>query len=352
MNWYKSNFIKLAFSGEWWITEGGSAMYADGDIGDMNHEAYVVEGILSQHDIENFDIYNVNDFLDRYCENYPEICLKILSKHLSSKEFNLAKQKVGTREFSDIFSSRIDCRTLLKHIGMTDEEINVVFGKLDGREYAMKNWGWKRMAGTSIETWTMTSSDLKAIERGIEEAYGNSYAFDEDDNKFDQTEFEIYVYSTNKYYDSIPFSIIASNDPITVNSYGRGMNAKRTWANTSYTKVAQLSIHNSNDKEYVPYMEIGHEQWHGKKPECDQFLWAWDGEDLHVIEATDWNSHSKDMMKFRPVMQGRYDNCNGKRVSVYTKAGSIAIWARKILPTALLDALVNRFGTDIKIYIV
>lgn len=36
-------YVRNELSGEWWIDDGGSPMYADGDVGDMNHEMLVLE---------------------------------------------------------------------------------------------------------------------------------------------------------------------------------------------------------------------------------------------------------------------------------------------------------------------
>ena len=47
MGWYKSAKIKFAQTGEYWIQDG-SAMFADGDIGDMNHEAMVLESVRAE----------------------------------------------------------------------------------------------------------------------------------------------------------------------------------------------------------------------------------------------------------------------------------------------------------------
>ena len=42
-------------TGEWWIDEDGSTTYADGDVGDRNHEGIVIETLV--HEIlYHFDI--------------------------------------------------------------------------------------------------------------------------------------------------------------------------------------------------------------------------------------------------------------------------------------------------------
>lgn len=39
--------------GEWWIYPGGHAEYANGDVGDMNHEGFVIQ-YLSREIYEHF----------------------------------------------------------------------------------------------------------------------------------------------------------------------------------------------------------------------------------------------------------------------------------------------------------
>jgi len=85
---------------------------------------------------------------------------------------------------------------VFKELGVTEEELALAEGNGDAREYAMEHWGWKRVAGHQIETWTLTPNDIDAIVSGIGEILGESEEGDDE-----KLELYIYVYSNGKSYD-------------------------------------------------------------------------------------------------------------------------------------------------------
>lgn len=167
MNWYTRYLKKQAVQGEWWI-EDGSAQYCDGDIGDVNHEIAAREAIAYK-------------YLDD-----PEQ----LEETIEDWFFSLSTEQIS-------------------ELGITPEEAQVLAGG-DAREYAMKHLGWKRMAGNSVETWTLTSNDLRSIADGIWDAYGE---------QAEGEEFTIYVYSNQKTYWDVPLEVIESGNPVKLVHY-------------------------------------------------------------------------------------------------------------------------------------
>lgn len=151
-------------NGEFWIIDG-SVTYADGDIGDYNHEMVAVEAILSNYDIEDYD------------------------------EFD-----------------RMSLDELVER-GMGQEEIDAVDfnGRGDARAYAIKHFGWKRLLGREIETYTLTESDLDDIANGLYDAYGDDVI---------NTTFNIEIQSSKRYYVAVPWEIISSKDFTTLMSHG------------------------------------------------------------------------------------------------------------------------------------
>jgi len=87
----------------------------------------------------------------------------------------------------------------LREKGISDEDYSIAEGFGDAREYAMKKWGWKRVEGNNIETWTLTPEDLQIISSGLWDAY---------DEEAETSTFNIYVYGTKKSYNNIPLDII------------------------------------------------------------------------------------------------------------------------------------------------
>jgi len=178
MNWYQRAIFKFAQQGEYWITSGGQVMMADGDVGDYNHEGYVIESV--RHDIvsnSEFSHYADMEYID-----WDEWMQKM-------EEFVAAERAAESRPVyeGDAYVA------VMEELGKmhSAEELEIAEGQGDAREYAMKNWGWKRLEGTHVETWTFTAGDMGDIINGLFDAYGEL-----DMN----TEISIYVHSAGKWY--------------------------------------------------------------------------------------------------------------------------------------------------------
>jgi hypothetical protein len=171
MNWYKQ--IKLAqIDGEYWIIDG-IAMSADSNIG-VGHEGYVIQTIIDEYDIDETTLYQIK-----------------------------------TKE---------EMHEMLAVKGMEQEEINVLIdyffaiNRLDPREYAMKNWGWKRLVGPNVQSWTLTSADLRSMGKGIWDAYGDIA---------DEVRYDIYVDGSSKMYEGIPLYVFDDGQPNAMRNYQR-----------------------------------------------------------------------------------------------------------------------------------
>lgn len=185
-NWTKlSVFNKALFKlseilGEWWIADG-QALYADGDVGDKDHAAYVIEDIMRKYAPEEYDKGEYIDW-DKF-----------------TKDLIIEKQSEGEKGKPNEILLRA-----LRELGMSDEEINIINFGGDPREYGIRVLGWKRAIGNSIETYTFNQDDLNSISSGLSEAYS-----DEEDNN---ATFNIEVRSTNTMFEDVPIDIIDKRD--------------------------------------------------------------------------------------------------------------------------------------------
>lgn len=191
MNWYKH--LKLAqnyydISGEFWIDNTGNALEASGD-GDYNHEAYVIESV--QHKYSDGEDWH--SFLEQITnQKYQELGL------FTQEEID------DGLENSNYPSNRV-LDMALDELGITQEELEIANGGGDARKYAMQKWRWKRVQNRNVETWTFTESDIQLIESGLWAAYGDRG----NDEAFDKTEFNIYVYATETWYNEVPYELIS-----------------------------------------------------------------------------------------------------------------------------------------------
>ena len=178
---------KIAQSGEFWLMDG-QAMYADGDIGDMNHEAYVVQTILSNYEDE------ISKFYSKKYNSFPEQS-KVYTENYDLNDFSIED---------------------LKSFGMTQEEIDIVLGRVDARDYGLKNLGWKRVNGNNVETYTLTNNDLKEISNGLWEAYEREIS---ESSEEEPVVFNIEVKSNGLFFTDIPYNSISSHDVSQLRSF-------------------------------------------------------------------------------------------------------------------------------------
>lgn len=211
MNWYQ--LIKMAqIQGEYWIDQFGNAHYADGDVGDINHEGYVLRHIVETYlDLNEFDDPSSSEFIESYIQqdwaSIVEHMIRI-EGFIPEEERQLALHNMNNgspinngETFFEIAVNNTVLSDILKINGASGKEADVASGHGDAVLYAKENWGWKRLAGQNVETYTLSRGDLKKISDGLYEAYGESALI---------ASFNIFVHANNKWFQDIPYSMIES----------------------------------------------------------------------------------------------------------------------------------------------
>ena len=201
---------RMAQTGEWWIMDGKS-MFADSTIGDMDHESYVINHVQSK--------YAYDEFLGDVFVDWDAF-----KRELAMEAFKEEFGKIPTKEYYE--KSRKQMQDLaikkLKEIGMTDEEYAIAEGKGDARQYGMEHLGWKRVAGSNIQTYTLTSNDLKNIADGLWDINND---LDENSNEL----FNIEVVSTNNFYTDVPFKLISDGAPSMLREFQSVYAKNKSW---------------------------------------------------------------------------------------------------------------------------
>jgi len=193
----EEDFETVGLSGEYWFDDNGTTMYADANVSDMNHEAYVVQKCASE----------VLSYFDMGYEDDP---------NLEQNEDAILQYIVDNGDYEDD-EDQYEALKLMKHDpadamidylkkqGVENANDLVMHGygcTNDSREYAIKNWGWSRVAGDSIETKELTRDTLKTIARGISNALeeeGKIYEYESNPEILDQHQYTISTYSGNRY---------------------------------------------------------------------------------------------------------------------------------------------------------
>lgn len=162
--------------GEYWLEDVGMAVYADGDIGDTNHEMEAFQGFLG------LDL----DFIRTDCEISPNgfdwACLaqELVDEaeieadvgdldKMSKQNWTALAEKL---EVDDRYlSSKADRDVILGLTWLQKHDASMEFvewwisqkGMADAREYALEHGGWIRVKGVNFETWNFDEHALHVI---------------------------------------------------------------------------------------------------------------------------------------------------------------------------------------------
>lgn len=274
MNWYK--LLKTSqLQGEWWIQDG-SAYSADGDIDEMNHEAMVIQ--QAQYDImdaeEEWEMWKQSTALEILNEREEE--LKENEEMNEAELYKIWEMKNNIDYHADevIYNN-------LENLGIDLNLYLVADGQGDARLYGMQFYGWKRVEGRHIETWTLSRDDLNSIADGIYDAYGEIA---------EKALYNIEVRNPAKYYANIPYQVIEDANPAKLREYDLRPNI-----DPNYKPRYASWYKNAEEQEYSVYTDHAHPRNQKVKDENwgDITLWAYDQGQLKVFNQEElYYSHN------------------------------------------------------------
>ena len=192
---------------EYWIHKDGDVDFADGDVGDMNHDAIVIRdvqmGIVSKIE-QHFDVTQEaswggghrRSFSDSEYVDWDEFRQAVATAYAEDFiEKNPQKQKKIQRILANEPDPLINAA--MKQSGVTKAELDCANGLGDARDYAMMYWGWKTYRDGNIDTWKISRSDLQGIINGIENvAEENGWS----EKRLNRMSFTITVFSNKKHF--------------------------------------------------------------------------------------------------------------------------------------------------------
>lgn len=191
---------------EYWIHQDGNTDFADGDVGDYNHEAIVIQnvqrGIIGNCE-QIFDIYRKSSFSD-YKRSFAD------DEWIAWDEF---KEELAKAYAADYTQRNPQKSKIIKSYLQNDPDKLVLFAIReagvkkaewacaesvgDAREYAMQYWGWKTYRDGHIDTWRIARPDLQAIIYGIE-TIADEKGWS--DKRLSRIGFTITVFSNQKHF--------------------------------------------------------------------------------------------------------------------------------------------------------
>jgi hypothetical protein len=194
----------MEIKGEYWIIDG-RADFADGDIGDKNHEMIAIEHVCSKY---LDDIYQYAKQIG--IENLPS---------LSSLEDEPVEstQSILNLVFRKLFATGINGRPkytsnnqiyleIERGCGVNGEALQVILqsNNSDPRLYVMKNEGWIAIRNNNIELYGIDQNKLKELSSGLDDIIDQETGWageDEVEINDENIDFNLFDHKTNKSID-------------------------------------------------------------------------------------------------------------------------------------------------------
>lgn len=196
----KKKLSLASVNGEWWIDDYGGVQYADGDVGDMNHEMIVIDHARGEFGYsddtgESWDSYIVGkaeEYVNDLIDQDPEIREEALAdfNNYPTSFIDKAFREEYERDYGD---------------DEFDEKWAVANDRTDVRQYAMEKLGWIRVAGPVIQVHRLDDRTLSNMVRGLEEIFSQTGTEEGDEGYFD-----IEITASRKYMTGVPFDAIKS----------------------------------------------------------------------------------------------------------------------------------------------
>lgn len=237
--------------GEWWIDESGGTTFADGDVGESNHEGVVIArltyDILSHFGIDEDEPSHISDYEESIGQSLKA------DGRLSEEDI----EEWEKRGPSEVILKKLIEDKVFGDPQQTEDALYIAYGSQtrDARDYAMKYWRWKVMktVGSDIEitTWHLKPEDLAIIVRGvwdITEDTGDD-ANDSDnevgEDGYPGPRINVTVQASGKRFRDIPLAVLEKKMPQTLHNYQSGVH-------TGYTEAINEDFHHLH-KEWRLY---------------------------------------------------------------------------------------------------
>lgn len=338
-----SSLKKIAqVQGEWWIQDG-VAYAADGEMGDMDHIAYVIN--YAQSTISDMDIQSEEDWeLWKYKTVQEVVSPKI--KQIQ-QEMSLAtgqRYKVLDAQLDELkdhlrnpeYYSYDLIFENASQLGIDPGLFNIAEGAggADARIYGMKEFGWKRVEGRHVETWQLTKSDLNSIASGLWDAY-------QDDAE--KATYNIEVRNPAKYFVNVPYQYIEDGNPAKLREYDASSGIDKGY------RPRYASLHKQSQSVFDEFLKSPKKNYGNFGHPIDfedsdpVYLWWYDGFEIiteQVLDADHVHDDSHGM-----VYWGRYIENNNALSFAWDPYEA----SEKTLVDALLS-LEEKFGQDLKIF--
>lgn len=172
--------IKL--TGEYWIDESGQLTFADGDVGDSNHDRIALESAIQKVS----DHFGLDDD-EIEADGFSDILEAYLNEELPDWNENFKSAREAAWHLIETQSGGISNLTLMTACGET----------ADARSVAIKEWGWISVQKNQIVMWENNPDKLAKLHEALGEAFfEDGVELKEEDEK--EVDLNIFIASEQK----------------------------------------------------------------------------------------------------------------------------------------------------------
>jgi hypothetical protein len=164
--------------GEWWIDDSGFGTFADGDVGDTNHESQAFWSALG------IDPEESTEYRRKRIEQNEDEVLEFKAKHPEDEDLQEADAYDIAKSLEEVYpGSGIN---LVQTIGLlvmgADAKAVEYFESTssDAREYMMENEGWIRVSGNNFQLMDFDDDALSRIKDFLGQEYPEDESLEED----------------------------------------------------------------------------------------------------------------------------------------------------------------------------
>ena len=152
----------MEIRGEYWVQDG-YVQFADGDIGDYNHERYAIESIFGEFREKIAEFAEKLDIETEFSKWGDEPDTEAISDALT-----LIYEKLTERKKRPMSGEQASAY-IMRSIGCNDDAYRILCGGSGGREYAMEHYGWMAIRGHNVEFYGWSRQRQKEVADAIRE---------------------------------------------------------------------------------------------------------------------------------------------------------------------------------------
>jgi hypothetical protein len=174
--------------GEYWIQDG-RVDFADGDVGEQNHEMIALNSIASEH----------IDGLEEYARELgvDEAELGGIDDEPSQAAYHLLQATHYALLERGVDSVKV-AEWIIKRLGINMEVYKMLGGGGDPRLYVIRNEGWIAVRSNNIELYGYDANKKRQLSRGLEDILDEEGIEDSDEH----IEFSVYDHKTRRSFDA------------------------------------------------------------------------------------------------------------------------------------------------------